>query len=342
VIATKNRLITLATRPKGRPTTGTFRMIEEAVVEPGEGEALVRNTLMSVDPAMRGRMNDYPSYRPPFQLDRPLEGGAIGEVIASRNTALPVGASVLHRLGWRDYAVIAEGTVVDTNAAPASAYLGVLGSTGLTAYAGLVNIAQLKPGETVFVSAASGAVGSIAGQLAKLLGAALTIGSTGSEHNVPFLLDELHYDRAFAARDGAIGAQLKEAAPDGIDVYFDNVGGETLNAALRSLRSKGRIASCGMIAGYNGRVEGPSNIFMMMSKQLRMEGFLVSRQAASMPAFLELAVPALRDGRLVAPETFVDGLENAPAALISLFDRGVKRGKLLVRIASAGGPDASV
>lgn len=333
-VATRNRVVVLASRPKGRPSADTFRLLEEPVPEPGAGEALVRNLLMSVDPAMRGRMNDYPSYRPPFQLDRPLEGSAIGEVVASRNDALPVGSTVLHRLGWRDYALVSEGTVVDPAVAPISAYLGVLGSTGLTAYAGLVNVAQLQPGEAVFVSAASGAVGSIAGQLAKLLGASLVVGSTGAEHNVPYLLDVLHYDRAFAAHDGRIAAQLTQAAPDGIDVYFDNVGGETLNAAFRSLRSKGRIASCGMIAGYNGRVEGPSNIFMMMSKQLRMEGFLVSRHAASMPAFLELVVPALRDGRIVAPETVVDGLENAPAALISLFDRGIKRGKLLVRIAA--------
>jgi NADPH-dependent curcumin reductase CurA len=334
MIATKNRVIVLASRPKGRPTPETFRLTEEPVGTPAEGEALVRNLIMSVDPAMRGRMNDFPSYRPPFQIDQPLEGGAIGEVAASRNAALPVGAMVQHRLGWRDYALVSEGSIVDPSVAPIGAYLCVLGSTGLTAYAGLVNIAGLQPGERVFVSAASGAVGSIAGQVAKLLGASLVVGSTGSEHNVPFLLDELKYDRAFAARDGQIAADLKAAAPDGIDVYFDNVGGETLNAAFKSLRSKGRIASCGMIAGYNGRVEGPSNIFMMMSKQLRMEGFLVSRHAGSMPAFLALVAPALRDGRLVAPETVVDGLENAPAALISLFDRGVKRGKLLVRIAA--------
>jgi len=332
VIATTNRAIVLASRPKGRPTAETFRMIEQPLSQPGENEALVRNVVMSVDPAMRGRMNDFPSYRPPFQIDQPLEGGAIGEVVASRNPAFPVGAMVMHRLGWRDYALVSEGTIVDPSVAPVSAYLGILGATGLTAYAGLVNIAQLQPGERVFVSAASGAVGSIAGQVAKLLGASLVVGSTGSAHNVPFLIDELKYDRAFAAVDGQISADLKAAAPDGIDVYFDNVGGETLNAAFKALRSKGRIASCGMIAGYNGRVDGPSNIFMMMSKQLRMEGFLVSRHAASMPAFLELVAPALRDGRIVGPETFVDGLENAPAALISLFDRGTKRGKLLVRL----------
>lgn len=329
-----NRLIVLASRPKGRPTAETFRLVEAPIPVPADGQALVRNVLMSVDPAMRGRMNDYPSYRPPFQLDQPLEGGALGEVMASRNPEFPVGSFVLHRLGWRDYALVETGAVVDVDAAPPSAYLGVLGATGLTAYAGLVDIARLQPGETVFVSAAAGAVGSIAGQIARLLGAT-TIGSTGSEHNVPFLVNELRYDRAFCARDGGIAAELQKAAPDGIDVYFDNIGGETLNAAFRALHSGGRIVACGMIAGYNGRVEGPSNIFMMMSKQLRMEGFLVSRYTQSMPAFLELVTPALRDGRIVAPETFIDGVENAPAALISLFDRGTKRGKLLVRLAPA-------
>ena len=333
-----NRMFVLAARPKGVPTAANFRLIEAPVPALDDGQALVRNQFMSVDPAQRGRMNDAKSYTPPFQIDQPLEARAIGEVVASRNPALPAGAIVQHRLGWRDYAVISEGTIVDTTLAPASAYLGVLGGTGFAAYIGLVNIARVQPGETVFISGASGGVGCIAGQIVKLLGAT-AIGSTGSERNVPFLLDELHYDRAFWARDGSIAADLQRVAPDGIDVYFDNVGGETLNAAFRSLRRRGRIAVCGMIAGYNGRVEGPSNIFMMMSKLLRMEGFLGSDHAPSFPAFLDLVAPALRDGRIVAPETIVDGLENAPAALISLFDRGIKRGKLLVRL--AGGPDAA-
>lgn len=330
-LPTATRAIVLASRPLGPATAANFRIVERAVPPIEDGEALVRNELMSVDPAMRGRMNDAKSYRPPYQIDEPLEGLAVGVVLASRNAALPPGATVVHRQGWREHAVIAGGTVVDTALAPASAYLGVLGGPGFAAYVGLVDVAQVKPGETVFVSAASGAVGSIAGQIAKLLGAT-AIGCTGSEANVGFLLDVLHYDRAFWARDGAIRAELERAAPDGIDVYFDNVGGETLNEAFRALRPKGRIAACGMIAGYNGRVPGPSNIFLMMSKQLRMEGFLISSYAASMPAFVELVAPALRDGRIVAPETYVDGLESAPAALISLFDRGVKRGKLLVRL----------
>jgi NADPH-dependent curcumin reductase CurA len=326
-----NRLVVLAARPSGRPVPENFRLVEEPLPELRDGQALVRNDLMSVDPAMRPRMNDVPSYVAPFEIGAPLEGRAIGEVVASKSAALPEGAMVRHALGWRDYATIDDGTVVDTTLAPASAYLGVLGITGLTAYAGIVEIAQVKAGETVYISAAGGAVGSIAGQIAKLLGAT-TIGSTGSEQNVQFLLDELQYDRAFSARDGSIAAELRREAPEGIDVYFDNVGGETLDAALASLKVKGRIATCGMIAGYCERVEGPKNLFMLISKRLRMQGFLVSDHVRSYPAFLELVAPALRDGRIVAPETFVYGLENAPAALMSLFERGNKRGKLLVRL----------
>jgi hypothetical protein len=313
------------------PVPGDFRLVEAPLPEIGPGQALVRNTLMSVDPAMRPRMDDVPSYTPPFQIGEPLDGQAIGEVIASQQPALPAGAIVNHRFGWRDFAAIESGTVLDTARAPASAYLGLLGGKGLTAYAGLVNVAQLRAGETVYISAAAGAVGSAAGGIARLLGAT-TIGSTGSAENVAFLRDELHYDRAFHARDGAIAADLQRAAPDGIDVYFDNVGGETLEAALESIKVHGRIATCGMIAGYNIPLDGPKNMFMLIRKRLRMEGFLVSDHAASMPAFLGLVVPALRAGRISAPETFVDGLANAPAALISLFSRGGHRGKLLVRL----------
>jgi NADPH-dependent curcumin reductase CurA len=328
---TQNRLVVLAARPHGVPVPADFRIVEGPVPELAAGEALVRNTLMSVDPAMRPRMDDVPSYAPPFQIGEPLDGQAIGEVVASRQPALPVGAIVNHRLGWRDYAVIEKGTIVDTARAPASAYLGLLGGKGLTAYAGVVEVAQLKAGETIYISAAAGAVGSAAGGIARLLGAR-TIGSTGTAENVAFLRDELHYDHAFHARDGTIVDELRRAAPDGIDVYFDNVGGETLEAALEAIKVHGRIASCGMIAGYNLPLPGPRNMFMMIRKRLRMEGFLVSDHAASLPKFLDLVVPALRDGRITAPETFVDGLENAPAAMISLFDRGGHRGKLVVRL----------
>lgn len=329
---TRNRLIVLNARPSGIPTPADFRLIEAPLPVVRSGTALVRNVLMSVDPSMRPRMDDVPSYVAPFALGEPLDGQAIGEVVASENPSFPPGSLVRHRFGWRDYALIDDGVVVDTKLAPASAYLGIIGGKGLTAYAGLVNVARLQRGETVYISAAAGAVGSAAGGIAKLLGAA-TIGSTRSAENVPYLVDELGFDRAFLARDGAVTEELQRVAPDGIDVYFDNVGGETLAAALDVLRLHGRIAACGMIAAYNGALDAPRNLFTIVRKRLRMEGFLVSDHASSMGAFLDLVAPALRDGRLVAPETFVDGLENAPDALISLFRRGAHRGKLLVRLA---------
>jgi NADPH-dependent curcumin reductase CurA len=326
-----NRLIVLAARPAGIPTAEHFRLVDEPVPQAGPGQAVVRNALMSVDPSMRPRMNDVPSYVAPFQIDRPLEGRALGEVVESRNPALPAGATVMHRFGWRDYALIDDGTVLDTTVAPASAYLGVLGNSGMTAYAGVVRVARLKAGETIYISAAAGAVGSAAGQIAKLLGAT-TIGSSGSEQNVRYLLDELHYDRAFQARDGQIAAELQRVAPEGIDVYFDNVGGETLDAALRALRPKGRIAACGTISSYNGEIPGAKNLFMMVSKRMRMEGFLVSEHFDVLPELIERIAPALRAGSFRAPETYFEGLERAAAALISLFDRTPKHGKVLVRL----------
>ena len=328
-----NRLIVLAARPDGIPAAQHFRLVEERVPEVGDGQALVRNEVMSVDPSMRPRMNDVPSYVAPFEIGRPLDGRAVGTVIGSRNPALPEGATVMHRFGWRDYALVDSATVLDTSVAPASAYLGVLGNSGLTAYVGVVRVARLKAGETIYISAAAGAVGSAAGQIAKHLGAT-TIGSSGSAANARYLLDELHYDRAFQARDGEISDALRQAAPDGIDVYFDSVGGETLDAALDAIKPKGRIAACGTISTYNGAGPGVKNLFKVVGKRLRMEGYLVSDYFDALPELIELVAPALRAGTFVAPETYFDGLENAPAALISLFDRTPKHGKVLVRLGS--------
>lgn len=330
----RNRLVVLAARPNGMPVRSDFELIEAPIPELTAGQALVRNMLMSVDPAMRPRMDDVPSYSPPFALGAPLEGQAVGEVIASRNDALPAGMLVQHRLGWRDFAVIERGTPIDPALGRPEDYLNVYGSKGLTACAGIVEVARVQPGEIVYVSAAAGAVGSIAGQIAKLIGATV-IGSTGTPENVAFLTEELHYDRAFLARDGSVLAGLREVAPDGIDVYFDNVGGEALEAALEAIVTHGRIAVCGMISAYNAPLPAPHNLFMLVRKRLRMEGFLVSDFAAQQAAFSALVAPALRDGRIVAPETIVEGLENAPAALIALFDRTPKRGKLLVRLGRA-------
>ena len=228
-----NREIHLASRPQGWPTTDNFRLVTTEVPTPGPGQIVVRNQFMSVDPYMRGRMNDVKSYVPPFQLDVPLDGGAIGEVVASEAEGLKPGDTVLHGLGWREYALLDAKAArkVDPSLAPVSAYLSVLGMTGLTAYAGLLDVAAMKPGDAVFVSGAAGAVGSMVGQIAKLRGASRVIGSAGSAAKVE-RLRTLGFDAAFDYHDGPVRDSLKAAAPDGIDVYFDNVGSEHLEAAI--------------------------------------------------------------------------------------------------------------
>ncbi|MGW5028047.1 NADP-dependent oxidoreductase, partial [Streptomyces albidoflavus] len=223
----------LVARPDGWPTPEDFALREVPVEAPTAGRILVRNLYFSVDPYMRGRMNDVKSYVPPFQLDAPMDGGAVGEVIASEAEGFAVGDHVLHGLGWREYANLPakHAKKVDGSLAPLSAYLGVLGMPGLTAYAGLLDVASFKPGDAVFVSGAAGAVGSEVGQIARLKGASRVIGSAGSDEKVKLLVDEYGFDAAFNYKNGPVAEQLKEAAPDGIDVYFDNVGGDHLEAA---------------------------------------------------------------------------------------------------------------
>ena len=330
---TRGREIRLAARPTGEPTPADFALVEVDVPDPAPGEVLVRNLVMSVDPYMRGRMNDVKSYVPPFALGAVLDGGAVGVVIASTVASHAVGDHVLHGLGWRDYAVgSAEAfRVVDTSQASPSAFLGVLGMPGLTAYAGLVAVARLQEGESVFVSGAAGAVGSIAGQLAKLRGCHV-VGSAGSAEKVAWL-GELGFDAAFNYRDGPVLPQLQAAAPRGIDVYFDNVGGEHLEAAISALRPQGRAAICGMISQYNAAtpVPGPNNMPMLIGKRLRLQGFLVTDHQGLMPDFVREVSTALADGRMSARETVVEGLEQAPAAFVGLL-RGDNTGKMIVRL----------
>jgi NADPH-dependent curcumin reductase CurA len=330
------REIHLASRPSGWPTDDNFRLVEVEVPDPAPGQVLVRNLTMSVDPYMRGRMNDVKSYVPPFALDQVLDGGAIGEVIASADPALRPGDVVLHNYGWRDYAV-AEATrfrKVDPAAAPRiSAYLGELGIIGLTAYVGLLDIAAMKPGETVFVSGAAGAVGSLAGQIAKLRGAARVVGSAGSADKVKYLTDKLGFDAAFNYRDAPVAEQLRTVAPDGIDVYFDNVGGDHLEAAIGALHKFGRVAICGAIAQYNATepTPGPANLALTIGKRLTLRGFLVIDHADRMADFVTEMSGWLREGRIQFDETTVDGLENAPAAFLGLL-RGHNIGKMIVRM----------
>lgn len=331
-----SREIRLAARPVGEPGPHHFALADAPVPEPADGQIVVRNSWMSVDPYMRGRMDDAPSYIPPFRLGEAMEGAAVGEVIASRSAETPVGATVSHFLGWREYAVLdaSAATVVDTALAPAQAYLGVLGTTGLTAYTALTRTAPVREGDTVFVSAASGAVGSVAGQLARQLGAARVIGSAGGPEKTRRLVADFGYDAALDHRAGRLEEQLAEAAPDGVDVYLDNVGGDHLRAAIDAMRPGGRIAMVGAISAYNAQapVPGPDNLFQAAAKELTLRGMLVSNWLDLFPEWIGKAAPWLADGTLRAEETVVDGIERAPEAFLGMM-RGANTGKMLVRLA---------
>jgi NADPH-dependent curcumin reductase CurA len=332
---TKGLEIRLAKRPQGWPTPENFEIVEADVPRPADGQILVRNLLMSVDPYMRGRMNDVKSYAPPFQVGEPLDGGAVGEVVESTVDDVKPGDIVLHSLGWRAYAVVdaKHAVKVDPSVAPLGAYLGVLGMTGLTAYAGLLEVAEFKPGDTVFVSAAAGAVGSVVGQIAKLKGAKRVIGSAGSAAKVKYLVDDLGFDAAFNYKDGPVRHQLADAAPDGIEVYFDNVGGDHLEAALAVLNVHGRAAICGMISLYNDVEPSPAprNLPELIKKRLTLRGMLVRDHFHLQEQFVKEVGGWLREGKLRYQETVVEGLANAPEAFLGML-RGENTGKMLVKI----------
>jgi NADPH-dependent curcumin reductase CurA len=334
-MATQATEIRLASRPHGWPTKENFELARVAVPDPQPGQVLVRNLVMTVDPYMRGRMNDTRSYAPPFEIGKALQGGAVGEVVESTVDSLRPGDTVLHGLGWRDFAVVDahQVTKVDPTIAPVNAYLGVLGMTGLTAYAGLLRTAEFKKGDAVFVSAAAGAVGQLVGQLARIKGASRVIGSAGSAEKVALLTDELGFDAAFNYKDGPVGGQLTAAAPDGIDVYFDNVGGDHLEAALDSLHLHGRITACGMISVYNNTeaTPAPRNLPIIIGKRLTMRGMLVADHFDLTDAFVADVAPLLASGELKHRETVVEGLENAPEAFLGML-RGENTGKMLVKI----------
>ncbi|MFG2989350.1 NADP-dependent oxidoreductase [Streptomyces sp. NPDC048257] len=332
---TVSREIRLASRPVGAPKPENFQLVTTDLPEPGEGQILVRNTWMSVDPYMRGRMDDAPSYIPPFALDAALEGSAVGEVVASRSASVPAGATVSHFLGWREYAVLDAGaaTVVDTSIASPTDYLGALGTTGLTAYAALTRTAPVEEGDVVFVSAAAGAVGSIAGQLARQLGASRVIGSAGGPHKTKKLLDVFGYDAAVDYRQGDLPGQLAEAAPEGIDVYLDAVGGDHLQAAIGAIRPGGRIAMVGAISGYNATepAPGPDNLFRAAAREVTLRGMLVSSHFDLFPEWIGKAAGWLADGTLRTEETVADGIERAADAFLGVLS-GANTGKMLVRL----------
>jgi NADPH-dependent curcumin reductase CurA len=291
---------------------------------------------MSVDPYMRGRMNDGPSYAAPYELDQPMYGGAVGRVEKSTVPSIAEGTIVRHGLGWREWAVVhsrqAEPVDPDGDGVPASAYLGVLGMPGLTAWVGTYDIAEVRPGETLFVSAASGAVGSIVGQLAKLAGLRV-VGAAGTPEKVQ-TLHELGFDAAFDYHDGEVTKLLRDAAPEGIDCYFENVGGDHLQAALACMNPFGRIAACGMIAAYNEPVPGPNNLFFVVSKKLTIRGFIVSDHAHREPVFRRHVASLLRAGKLTFHETHRQGIDNALDALLDVLRGGKHIGKMVVDLSA--------
>jgi len=336
-VSRTSREIRLAQRPVGVPQPDVFELVETEVPEPADGEVVVRNHWMSVDPAMRGRMDDRPSYAPPFQVGHPLEGGAVGEIVASNSPDHAVGDLVLHGLGWRELAVLPgrRTAPVDASIAPEQAFLGILGMPGLTAYSGLVRIARVQEGDVVFVSAAAGAVGSAVGQMARQLGASKVVGSAGGPDKVRHVVEDLGFDACIDYKAGRVRKQLKEHAPDGIDVYFDNVGGEHLEVAVGALKLHGRIAVCGMISQYNATEPpaGPRNLARLIQTRGTIQGFLVLDQYDLRDEFVQRAGAWIRDGHLKYEETVVEGLENAPTAMVDLL-AGANTGKMLVRIAS--------
>jgi len=289
---------------------------------------------MSVDPYMRGRMNDRKSYVPPFQLGKPLEGGAVGEVVESRASQFKPGDIVTSNLGWREYflASAKELRPASRDIQPLSVYLGALGMTGMTAWAGL-ELVGVKAGEVIYISGAAGAVGSVAGQLAKLRGCRV-IGSAGSDQKLKFLREECGFDSVLNYKVGSVQEQLKQAAPEGIDVYFDNVGSETLEAALSALRVHGRIIACGSISVYNDEKPrpGPSNLFNITTKRLTIKGLLVLDWVDRWKDFEQEAGAFFRLGKLKHRETVVEGIEKAVSAFSGLFE-GQNVGKMVVKLA---------
>jgi len=335
-----NREIHLASRPTGVPEPENFKLVETPMPKTGQGQFLVRNILMSVDPYMRGRMTDRESYIPPYQVGQVLDGGSVGQVVDSQHAGFAAGDYVCGFAtgGWREYWV-SDGTMmqkVDPSLAPLPAYLGVLGLPGLTAYVGFLRIGQPKEGETVFVSAAAGAVGAVVCQIAKRKGCYVA-GSVGSDEKVEWLRREAGVDAVVNYKTcGNLEAAVKTAAPHGIDVYFENVGGEHLEVALSLMNRLGRIVACGMISQYNA-VEpppGPGNIILVIAKSLTMQGFIVSNYLDMVPSFFADMGQWIREGQIKWAETIVQGIANAPKAFLGLFT-GANFGKMLVRL----GPD---
>lgn len=333
-LPTTTRAWHLESRPQGQPTAANFAVRGVPLNDLADGQVLVANEFLSVDPYMRGRMSDKKSYIEPYEVGAPMDGPAVGRVLASRADGIEPGTYVFHGLGWREHAVLDATTAVpvDPALAPLPAYLGVLGVPGVTAYIGIERFAELQGGETVFISGAAGAVGSIAGQIARLKGAGRVIGSAGSDAKVARLTQELGFDAAFNYKSGPVADQLAELAPEGIDVAFDNVGGEALEAAIGALRTHGRIVLSGMVSQYNDEpVVGPRNIWNLAVTRSKLVTFMVTEEMDLQPQFFQEAAGWLANGELRYQETVVDGFDNTLEAYFAMM-RGENTGKMVVRL----------
>ena len=336
----QNNRIVLASRPVGEPKASDFRIESSPIPTPGDGQVLLRTIWLSLDPYMRGRMSDAPSYAAPVPIGGVMEGGTIGEVIASNNPAYVKGDIVLSRAGWQTHA-LSDGkglAKIDPKLAPISTAVGVLGMPGMTAYVGLLDIGKPQPGETVVVAAASGAVGSAVGQIAKVKGAR-AVGIAGGKDKCGYVKKEFGFDECLDHRDPDLAARLKDACPKGIDVYFENVGGAVFEAVFPHLNAFARVPVCGLIAHYNDTQAAapkwaPSLMRAVLTKRLTIRGFIVSDFAARQGDFLRDMASWVREGRVKYKEFVTEGIENAPAAFMGLL-KGANFGKQLVRV----GPD---
>ncbi len=329
-----NRRITLKSRPDGYPKMTDFELQEQPIPQPREGEVLIRSIWLSLDPYMRGRMRDAASYAPSVQLGDAIVGGVVGRVVESRTPAFSVGEIVEGPLGWQEYASSDGRNLrrVDTALGPLSTALGVLGMPGMTAYFGFLDVCEPRPGETVVVSAASGAVGQVVGQIAKIMGCRV-VGTAGSAEKVNYIVDELGFDAGINYKTEDVPTALAEACPLGVDVYFDNVGGPVTDAVMEQLADFARISVCGQISQYNVEEPplGPRNMRALITHQARMEGFLVFQFAARHDEARRRMAGWIREGKLKYREDVVEGLENAPRAFIGMM-RGENFGKLLVKV----------
>jgi NADPH-dependent curcumin reductase CurA len=338
-MTTTNKQIHLVSRPEGEPTAANFKLVEAPVPELKDGQVLVRNHYLSLDPYMRGRMNEGKSYAQPQPLNEVMIGGTVGEVVASKNPAFKVGDKVVGMGGWQQYQVVNADDrgalrVVDTTHVPLAAYLGAVGMPGVTGWYGLVKIIDPKPGQTVVVSAASGAVGSAVGQLAKVRGAR-AVGIAGGRAKCDFVVKELGFDACIDYREHgdvkSLSAALKQACPDGIDGYFENVGGMILDAVMLRANAFSRIAMCGMIAGYNGEPIPMAAPQLILVNRMRVEGFIVSEHMEVWPEALKELGMLVATGKLKYRESIAEGLESAPEAFIGLL-KGRNFGKQLVKL----------